>query len=78
MQRSRVVEDERAQGGGASRIGAMYQFTEDRGAGPAVALLGRRRTLYGPGRTSYEAETVLLVGKTITRGELPLGARLGL
>lgn len=71
-------ETERVQGGGTSRIGAMYQFTEDRGAAPAVALLGRLRMLYGPGRTSYEAETILLVGKTITRGELPLGVHVNL
>ena len=75
---SALGENERAHGGGTSRIGAMYQFTEDRGVAPAVALLGRLRALYGPGRTSYEAETILLVGKTITRGELPLGVHVNL
>ena len=43
-----IGRNERAQGGGTSRIGAMYQFTEDRGAAPAVALLGRLRTLMDP------------------------------
>ena len=72
-----VVREE-AKAGGTTRIGAMVQFTGEQGAVPALALLGRVRTLYGPGRTAYEAEGVLLAGKTIVGGERPLGVHLNL
>jgi hypothetical protein len=69
---------ERANWGGTSQIGAMYQLTDDSGAMPAVGLLGRLRALYGPGRTGYEAEGVALIGKTLIGGARPLGAHLNL
>ncbi|MBI0535690.1 hypothetical protein D9599_08900 [Roseomonas sp. KE2513] len=66
-------ERERARAGGTSGLGLLYQLSEERGAAPAVGLLGRIRTIYGPGRTAYEAEGVALVGKTFRPGRLPLG-----
>jgi hypothetical protein len=72
------AETERARWGGETRLGALYQLSEGRGAAPAVGLLGRVRTLYGPGRTAYEAEGVVLIGKTIVRGPLPFGAHVNL
>ena len=67
--------DERARWGGTTRIGALYQISEEGDAAPAIGALGRLRTLYGPGRTGYEAEGLLLLGKTF-RGfrDLPFGA----
>jgi hypothetical protein len=69
---------ERAYWGGSTRLGAQYQLAEERGAVPAIALLGRTRTIYGPGRTSYEADVAALFGKTFGAGRLPLGASLNL
>jgi hypothetical protein len=64
--------------GGATQLGALYQLTDGRGARPVIGLLGRMRTLYGPGRPSHEAEAVALIGKTLRRGERPLGLHLNL
>lgn len=68
----------RALWGGATRFGALYQLSDGRGGLPAVGLLGRVRTLYGPGRTGYETEAVALVGKTLRGGERPLGLHVNL
>ncbi|MBL6458441.1 hypothetical protein JMJ55_24185 [Belnapia sp. T6] len=64
--------------GGATRLGAMYQLSDGQGAFPAVGLLGRVRTLYGPGRPGYETEAVALIGKTFRGGERPLGIHVNL
>ena len=41
---------ERAYRGGATRLGALYQVAEERGAVPTIGVLGRGRVIYGPGR----------------------------
>lgn len=64
--------------GGATRLGAMYQLSDGRGGLPAAGLLGRVRTLYGPGRTGYETEAVALIGKTLRGGEYPFGIHVNL
>lgn len=69
---------ERAYFGGSTRLGALYQLSEERGAVPALGLLGRVRTIYGPGRTAYEADTTALASKTIAGGQRPLAAHLNL
>ncbi|GEP05602.1 hypothetical protein MOX02_36400 [Methylobacterium oxalidis] len=69
-------ESDRAALGGTSRVGALYQLSEERGSLPAVGLLGRVRSLYGPGRVAYDTEAIALFGKTLKGGDLPLGASL--
>lgn len=71
---------ERQVWGGTTRVGALYQLGSGRGAWPAIGLLGRVQTIYGPGRPSYEAEAIALIGKTLRRGRggLPLGMHLNL
>ena len=71
---------ERAYWGGSTRLGALYQIAEERGAMPAVGLLGRARMIYGPGRPAYETDVVALFGKTFAGGAkgLPLGVNLNL
>lgn len=64
--------------GGATRIGALYQIADDRGAMPAIGLLGRVRAVYGPGQPAQEADVVALFGKTLGGGERPLGINLNL
>jgi hypothetical protein len=64
--------------GGATRIGAQYQIAEDRGLRPAIGVLGRVRTVYGPGRTAYEGDVIALFGKSVGSGEQPLGLSLNL
>ena len=65
--------------GGATRLGALYQLTEERGAVPAIGLLGRGRVIYGPGRPAYETDLVALLGKTFApTGKLPAGLNLNL
>ncbi|HEY8612375.1 MAG TPA: hypothetical protein VIL69_13915 [Roseomonas sp.] len=71
-------DGDRPRWGGTTQFGALYQLSDDRGAAPAIGLLGRLRTLYGPGRTGYEAEGVVLIGKTISSGRLPFGAHVNL
>lgn len=72
-------EGERAYWGGATRLGALYQLAEERGAVPAIGLLGRARTIYGPGRPAYETDLAALFGKTFARdGGLPFGVNLNL
>lgn len=68
----------RAYWGGVTRIGALYQVADGRGGFPAVGLLGRVRTLYGPSRPVYETEAVALIGKTLQGGERPLGVHVNL
>lgn len=70
---------ERAYWGGATRLGALYQLTEERGAVPAIGLLARGRMIYGPGRPAYETDFAALFGKTFPReGGLPYGVNLNL
>lgn len=71
-------EGDRANLGGTTQIGALYQLNEESPALPVVGLLGRVRTLYGPGRVAYETESTALFGKTLTAGALPLGVSLNL
>ncbi|CAO4154201.1 hypothetical protein DHODJN_20630 [Methylorubrum extorquens] len=72
------ADDARAALGGTTRLGALYQLTDEQGAMPAIGLVGRVRALYGPGRVAYDTETVALLGKTLRGGELPLGVSLNL
>lgn len=71
---------ERAYWGGATRLGALYQVVEERGALPAFSVLGRGRVIYGPGRPAYETDLLALFGKTFTPpgGGLPFGLNLNL
>ena len=71
-------EQERAALGGTTRLGALYQLTEESGSWPIVGLLGRVRSLYGPGGTAYETEATALFGKTLIAGERPLGVSLNI
>ncbi|TCZ56275.1 hypothetical protein [Roseicella aquatilis] len=64
--------------GGATQLGALVQLSEERGAMPAIGLLGRLRNIYGPDRPNYETEVVALIGRTLRRGNRPLGAHLNL
>lgn len=64
--------------GGATRIGALYQIADGSGVLPAIGLLGRVRAIYGPGRPAQEGDLVALFGKTLGRGERPLGINLNL
>ncbi len=69
-------EQERAALGGTTRLGALYQLTDESTAMPIVGLLGRVRSLYGPGGTAYESEATALFGKTLIGGARPLGVSL--
>ena len=70
---------ERAYWGGSTRLGALYQLAEERGAVPAIGLLARARMIYGPGRPDYEADLAALFGKTFPgAGGLPFGVNLNL
>lgn len=71
-------EQERAAFGGATRLGALYQLTDESSSMPIVGLLGRVRSLYGPGGTAYETEATALFGKTLITGERPLGVSLNI
>ena len=69
-------EQERAALGGTTRLGTLYQLTDETSSMPVVGLLGRVRSLYGPGGTAYETEATALFGKTLIGGERPLGVSL--
>lgn len=69
-------DQERAALGGTTRLGALYQLTDESTAMPIVGLLGRVRSLYGPGGTAYESEATALFGKTLIGGARPLGVSL--
>lgn len=69
-------DGDRANLGGTTRLGALYQLNEETGALPAAGVIGRVRSLYGPGRTAYETEATALFGKTLQGGERPLGVSL--
>ena len=71
-----VLRGERAELGGVTQLGSLYQLSKEQGALPAVGLLGRVRALYGPGGTAYETDAIALFGKTLVGGEKPLGASL--
>ncbi|WP_246102771.1 hypothetical protein [Methylobacterium terricola] len=69
-------EQTRAALGGTTRLGALYQLTDESISMPIVGLLGRVRSLYGPGGTAYETEATALFGKTLVGGARPLGVSL--
>lgn len=69
-------EATRAAFGGTTRIGTLYQLSNERGALPTIGLLGRVRALYEPGRVAYDTEAMALFGKTLVGGDLPLGVSL--
>ncbi|WP_043342597.1 hypothetical protein [Belnapia moabensis] len=64
--------------GGATRIGALYEFSDGRGGYPAIAGLIRIRTLYGPGKPAYETEAVALIGRTFPFGQQAIGTHLNI
>ncbi|GJD97989.1 hypothetical protein [Methylobacterium iners] len=71
-----VVRGGRAELGGVTQLGSLYQVSREQGAAPAVGLLGRVRALYGPEGTAYETDAIALFGKTLVEGERPLGISL--
>ena len=72
-------EETGAAWGGATRLGLLYQLTEDDGGAlPIVGVLGRVRVVYGPRRPAHEAEAVALIGKTVVVAGSPLGLHLNL
>lgn len=75
-QTENLADGGRAELGGVTQLGSLYQLSEERDAVPAVGLLGRVRALYGPGGTAYETDAVALFGKTLSSGEKPLGISL--
>jgi hypothetical protein len=62
--------------GGSTRLGVLYQVTDERGPVPLTAVLGRVRSVYGPGTPSYEGEVIALLGKTLGSGNRALGLNL--
>lgn len=64
--------------GGSTRLGALYQISDGRGAFPVASILGRFRTVYGPGTPSYEGDVVALFGKTLGTGPRAVGINLNL
>jgi hypothetical protein len=64
--------------GGATRLGALVQLTEGRGALPVIGVLGRVRAVYGPGKPVQEGDLVALFGKSVGRGERQVGLNLNL
>lgn len=64
--------------GGLTRLGFLYQLTEEVGAWPAVGLIGRVRSVYGPGLPAYETDAVALIGKTVPAWGHPVGLHLNL
>lgn len=64
--------------GGATRLGTLYQITDGRGPLPVASMLGRVRTVYGPGTPSYEGDVVALLGKTLGTGSRAVGINLDL
>lgn len=64
--------------GGSTRLGLLYQITEELGAVPVVSVLGRVRSVYGPGTPSHEGEVTVLFGKTLGSGARAVGLNLNL
>ncbi|MCW8087918.1 hypothetical protein [Sabulicella glaciei] len=64
--------------GGVTRLGLLYEVSGGRGTWPALGVLARLRAVYGPGRPGQEADLVALIGRTLIRGERPLGVHLNL
>jgi len=63
---------------GATRLGALYQVTDEAGALPVTAILGRVRTLYGRDRPAYEGDLFALFGYAIGPESRPIGLNLNL
>ena len=72
------VRGGRAELGGVTQLGSLYQLSKEQDAVPAVGLLGRVLALYGPNGTAYETDAVALFGKTLVGGDKPLGVSLNL
>jgi hypothetical protein len=64
--------------GGSTRVGVLYQISDGRGVLPVASVLGRVRTVYGPGTPSYEGDVVALFGKTLGTGSRAVGLNLNL
>ncbi len=64
--------------GGATRLGALYQVTDEAGAVPVTSILGRVRTLYGRDRPAYEGDLFVLLGYAIGPESRPIGLNLNL
>jgi hypothetical protein len=64
--------------GGSTRVGVLYQISDGRGVLPLASVLGRVRTVYGPGTPSYEGDVVALFGKTLGTGSRAVGLNLNL
>ncbi|MFC5554738.1 hypothetical protein [Methylobacterium iners] len=71
-----MVRSGRAELGGVTQLGSLYQLSKEQAAVPSVGLLGRVRALYGPDGTAYETDAVALFGKSLVGGERPLGISL--
>jgi hypothetical protein len=76
--RDEAAEDGQAHWGGLTRFGFLYHLASERGALPAAGLIGRMRTVYGPGRPAYETEAIALIGKTVRAWGRPIGLHLNL
>lgn len=63
---------------GGPFIGSLYQVAEERGALPAIGVLGYARVIYGPQKPDHQAEFSVAVGKTLLGKERPLGVNLNL
>lgn len=62
--------------GGATRLGALYQISDGTGVLPVASILGRVRTVYGPGTPSHEGDVVALLAKTLGTGPRAIGINL--
>ena len=65
-------------GGGATRLGALYQVTDGTGALPVVAILGRVRSLYGRDRPGYEGDLFGLFGYALGPENRQVGLNLNI
>lgn len=62
--------------GGATRLGALYQFTNGSGGLPVASVLGRVRTIYGRDRPGYEGDVFALFAYSLGPEGRPLGLNL--
>lgn len=63
---------------GATRLGALYQFTDGEGVLPIISTVGRIRSTYSGDTPAYEGDFALLLGKTIGSGARAFGINLNL
>ena len=64
--------------GGATRLGALYQLTDENGPLPVISILGRVRTIYGRDRPAHEADLFALVGASFGTPDRPFGFNLNI